>query len=125
MLGMTEYPKDILPVYAQGYTASAYLIDVRSQAAEPKKHFVEFVSRFMGVDKFTTNYCKYNDNDLNPKGDWSRSLKKCYECMKDTSEWQIEWLEWVKSSFQSTELGSAEDFDFTPLAERCCGHKLR
>ena len=72
MFAMREYPKDILPLYAQGYTLARYLI-----AQGGKKKFVQYVG-----DGMRTN-------------DWPAATKKYYQ-FQDLSELQVTWLNWIK-----------------------------
>jgi hypothetical protein len=72
MFAMTEYPADILPLYAQGYSTAEFLI----QSGGRRK------------------YIAFLDDGLKA-GDWAGALRKHYN-MKNLGELQITWLEWVK-----------------------------
>jgi hypothetical protein len=72
MFAMTEYPADILPLYAQGYSTAEFLI----QSGGRRK------------------YIAFLDDGLKA-GDWAGALQKHYE-MKNLGELQVTWLEWVK-----------------------------
>ena len=71
MFAITEYPQDILPLYAQGYSLARYLI-----AQGGKRKFVQYVG-----DGMRTN-------------DWASSTRSHYS-FSDLSELQVTWLEWV------------------------------
>ena len=72
MFAMTEYPSDIMPLYAQGYSLARFLI-----AQGGKRKFVEYVGDGMN------------------SGDWEAATERHY-VMKDLSELQITWLDWVR-----------------------------
>ncbi|MFT7638410.1 MAG: hypothetical protein ACI9G1_000131, partial [Pirellulaceae bacterium] len=74
MFAMREYPNDILPLYAQGYTLARYLI-----AQGGKQKFVRYVG-----DGMQSN-------------DWTAATKKHYQ-FRDLSELQVTWLNWIKKS---------------------------
>ena len=72
MLAMKEYPADVLPLYAEGYSLARYLIE---EGGERK--FVRFVGDGL--------------RDEN----WMRALQASYG-VTDLGRLQNEWLEWVK-----------------------------
>lgn len=72
MLAMTEYPQDVLPLYAQGYSVSRWLIKQRG-----RKHFMDFI-----LDGLSDN-------------DWRRAVEKYYG-YRTTAEMQNAWLQDVK-----------------------------
>ncbi len=72
MFVMTEYPQDILPLYAQGYSLARYLI-----AAKGHKEFLNFVGDGMNSE------------------DWTATLDQHYG-FHDLGVLQTTWLEWVK-----------------------------
>jgi hypothetical protein len=72
MFAMTEYPSDILPLYAQGYSTAEYLIQTGG-----RRKYVVFL-----------------DDGL-PGGNWSAALKKNYG-IGSLGELQMTWLAWVK-----------------------------
>jgi hypothetical protein len=76
MFVMTEYPTDILPLYAQGYSLARYLI-----AQGGKQKFVEYVGDGMR------------------SGDWTSATGQHYG-FKDLSDLQVTWLEWVRGGSQ-------------------------
>jgi len=73
MFAMKEYPADMLPLYAQGYSLARYLI---MQGGKHK--FVQYVGEGMQTDN------------------WPAATRKYYG-HKDLSELQVTWLGWVKA----------------------------
>jgi hypothetical protein len=73
MFQMMEYPRDILPLYAQGYSLARYLIEQKG-----RRHFVEFVAS--GLEK----------------NDWSGAMREYYG-YHGLGALQNEWLDWVTS----------------------------
>jgi hypothetical protein len=72
MFAMTEYPHDILPLYAQGHSLARFLI-----AQGGKRKFVDYVGDGM----------KWNS--------WTKATRKHYG-FQSLSELQVTWLEWVR-----------------------------
>ena len=79
MFAMSEYPHDILPLYAQGYSLARFLI---SQGG--RRRFVEYVGDGMQA------------------GDWPAATQRHYG-FQDLSDLQVCWLEWVKSGSRESE----------------------
>ena len=71
MFAMKEYPPDVLPLYAQGYSVTRWLI---MQGGKP--HFVNFVA-----DGLKTN-------------NWPAAVEKFYG-YRDLSDLQVKWNSWV------------------------------
>lgn len=84
MFQMKKYPHDILPLYAQGYSLSKFLI-----MQEGKRHFVDYIGRGMNAEA--------NGNVLRA---WTEATEEFYG-YKDLSELQIAWIGWVRSGSQS------------------------
>lgn len=72
MFAMTEYPPDVLPLYAQGFSLARFLIAQRG-----KPEFVNYVG-----DGMQSN-------------DWGRATQDHYG-YRDLSELQVTWLDWVR-----------------------------
>jgi len=72
MFAMTEYPRDILPLYAQGHSLARFLI-----AQGGKRKFVDYVGDGM----------KWNS--------WTKATQKHYGFWS-LSELQVTWLDWVR-----------------------------
>lgn len=68
---MTEYPQDVLPMYAQGYSVCRFLIDQKGPQT-----FIQFLGDYMNRPSWTANIKKHYEYD---------SLK----------ELQDYWLAWV------------------------------
>ena len=75
MFAMTEYPQDVMPLYAQGYSLAEYLI-----YRGGRKKFVAFLSDGM--------------ND----GQWSAAIQRNYN-IRDLSTLQDTWVAWVAQGF--------------------------
>ena len=71
MFAMKDYPRDILPLYSQGYSLARYMI-----ARGGKRKFVAYVGDGM----------RWNN--------WTAATQKHYS-MKSLSELQVTWLAWV------------------------------
>jgi hypothetical protein len=72
MFALKEYPRDVMPLYAQGYSVARYLI-----AQGGKQKFVQYVGDGM------------NSNN------WTASTKKHYG-FESLSQLQVTWLDWVR-----------------------------
>ena len=72
MFAMKEYPTDILPLYAQGYSLARYLI-----MHGGKRKFVDYVGDGMRMNN------------------WTVATERHYG-MKSLSELQVTWLDWVR-----------------------------
>ncbi len=77
MFPMMQYPRDMLPLYAQGYSVARFLIGYGG-----KRKFVEYIGDGMN------------------SSDWDAATKKHYG-FKDLSELQVTWLSWVASGSPS------------------------
>lgn len=71
MFAMTEYPGDVLPLYAQGYSLTRFLISL-----EGRRRFIQFVGEGL--------------NDRR----WAAAVKRNYG-FADLSELQQQWNRWV------------------------------
>ena len=75
MFAMTEYPQDVMPLYAQGYSLSEFLIDHGG-----RKKFVAFLADGMR------------------DGQWSAAVAR--NCnIRDLSALQNQWVAWVGQGF--------------------------
>ena len=72
MFAMTEYPADVLPLYAQGYSTAEYLIQIGG-----RRKYIQFL-----------------DDGLKD-GNWAAALQKNYR-LQSLGELQKTWLAWVK-----------------------------
>src|SRR5690606_19123363 len=71
MFAMREYPPDVLPLYAQGYSLARFLVAQRG-----KQHFVAYVGEGLKTNR------------------WPEATTKFYG-YKDLSDLQVRWVNWV------------------------------
>ncbi len=79
MFAMTEYPADVMPLYAQGFSLSEYLIQVGGRPA-----FLRFLAE--GMDS----------------GQWSAAVARHYS-QRDLAALQNSWLAWVQQGSPQVE----------------------
>lgn len=72
MFAMTEYPSDVAPLYAQGYSVADFLIQRGG-----RREFVAFLADGMNTDK------------------WNDAVNRHYQ-MADLGVLQVTWLDWVR-----------------------------
>ncbi|MCE9526457.1 MAG: hypothetical protein K8R36_10420 [Planctomycetales bacterium] len=84
MFAMTEYPREMLPLYSQGYSLTRFLI--QSGGEQGKRKFVSYVGDGMR------------------QNNWTRATTDHYG-YKSLSDLQIAWLEWVKQGSPKMEPG--------------------
>lgn len=72
MFAMEDYPADVLPLYAQGYSLARYLI-----VQGGKQKYVEYVGEGMRTNN------------------WTRTTNKFYG-YRSLSDLQVAWLDWVR-----------------------------
>jgi len=77
MFAMRDYPRDILPLYSQGYSLARYLI---AQGGKPK--FIRYVEDGMATH------------------DWHGSTARHYG-FRNLGELQVSWLDWVQQGSPS------------------------
>ncbi|MEL7500284.1 MAG: hypothetical protein AAFN77_21995 [Planctomycetota bacterium] len=87
MFTMKQYPQDILPLYAQGYSLAKFLIFQKG-----RRHFLDFVNTGMQYES--------NRDALTA---WDDATQEYYN-FEDLSELQIAWLRWVKSGSQQADV---------------------
>ena len=92
MFTMRNYPNDILPLYAQGYSVARFLIAKRG-----RRHFVDYVGRGL----------EYEDRAHVLRA-WDEATKEFYQ-YKNLSELQVEWLKWVKNGSNDSQLQEPSD----------------
>ncbi len=80
MYTMKQYPSDILPLYAQGYSLAKYLIFQKG-----KRHFLNYIDRGM----------QYDEQGGGIAG-WNRATSEFYG-FEDLSDLQLSWVGWVRS----------------------------
>ena len=74
MFVMTEYPADIMPLYAQGHSVVEFLL----QHADHRR-FVDFLGTGMR------------------QGNWDRAIHEFYG-YRDLSDLQVRWVEWLRQN---------------------------
>jgi hypothetical protein len=80
MFKMKDYPHDILPLYAQGYSLAKFLI-----MQNGKRHFLNYIGAGMNAES--------PDKELLA---WNYVTKEYYG-FKDLSDLQIAWIGWVEN----------------------------
>ncbi len=80
MFTMTEYPHDILPLYAQGYSLAKFLIRQKD-----RQTFVAYIGE--GLQR---------SDSLDALAAWNEVTRKYYG-YQDLSDLQLKWLKWVES----------------------------
>jgi len=78
MFTMKDYPQDILPLYAQGYSVAKYLIMEKG-----RRHFLDYVNAGMEMEQ------KGRELDA-----WNRATKQYYG-YENLSDLQVKWERWV------------------------------
>ena len=78
MFTMKDYPRDILPLYAQGFSVAKFLIMEKG-----RKHFLDFVSAGMALEQPGRELVA-----------WNRATQRFYG-YQDLSELQVRWERWV------------------------------
>jgi hypothetical protein len=84
MFSMGEYPRDIMPLYAQGYTLCEFLIQQGG-----RRKFVEFLADAMENDQ------------------WAAAIERHYG-LKDVGTLQNSWLAWVRQGFPRIQSPTSE-----------------
>lgn len=85
MFVMREYPRDLLPLYAQGYSVSRYLI-----AQGGHQHFTQFIQSGLQNEKSAPGIPA-----------WTKAVQDYYQ-YEDLSELQVQWLDWVQKGSQES-----------------------
>ena len=85
MYSMKEYPGDILPLYAQGYSLAKYLIFQKG-----RRHFLNYIDRGM----------QYDEQGGGIAG-WNRATEEFYG-FEDLSDLQVSWVTWVRDGSNET-----------------------
>lgn len=79
MFTMRQYPHDILPLYAQGYSVARYLIGQKG-----RQHFVKFLEKGLSLEQ-----------SRHDTKSWNIATNEYYG-FDDLSDLQISWLKWVR-----------------------------
>jgi len=91
MFTMRDYPQDILPLYAQGFSVAKYLIMEKG-----RRHFLDYVNAGMKLER--------PGQELEA---WNLATRQYYG-IKDLSELQVKWERWVAEGSQEKEVPSNE-----------------
>jgi hypothetical protein len=86
MFTMKNYPHDILPLYAQGYSLAKFLIGQKG-----RRHFLDYLSTGMSIEQ--------PGIELQA---WDTATDRHYG-YKDLSELQLAWMDWVRSGASGEE----------------------
>lgn len=86
MFTMKNYPHDILPLYAQGYSLAKFLI-----AQKGRRYFLDYLSTGMSIEQ----------PGVELKA-WDTATNQHYG-YKDLSDLQLAWMDWVRSGASSEE----------------------
>ena len=92
MFTMKDYPRDILPLYAQGYSVAKYLIMEKG-----RRHFLDFVNAGMEMERPGRELVA-----------WNMATKQYYG-YEDLSELQVRWERWVAEGSVEKEIPSGRD----------------
>lgn len=92
MFIMKDYPDDILPLYAQGYSVAKYLIMEKG-----RRHFLDYVNAGMEMEQ--------PGRELDA---WNRATKQYYG-YEDLSDLQVRWERWVAEGSVEREIPANED----------------
>lgn len=101
MFTMRNYPHDILPLYAQGYSLARFLIMKRG-----RRQFLDYVS--LGL-----NY----EQNMHVLKAWDRATSEVYG-FRDLSDLQVAWQGWVEQGCPSDEIAQAQPANTAPLGAR-------
>ena len=87
MFTMRDYPQDILPLYAQGFSVAKYLIMEKG-----RRHFLDYVNAGMELER--------PGQELEA---WNLATRKYYG-YQDLSELQVKWERWVAEGSEEKEI---------------------
>ena len=88
MFTMKNYPHDILPLYAQGYSLSKFLIQQKG-----RRHFLDYLTTGMNLERPGVELAA-----------WDNATDRHYG-YKDLSDLQLAWMDWVRSGSASEQAG--------------------
>ncbi|MGL4942809.1 MAG: hypothetical protein ACRC46_06425 [Thermoguttaceae bacterium] len=86
MVSMMQYPSDVMPLYAQGFSVAEFLLENGSPA----------------------DYVRFGEQAL-ASGDWSRAAHEVYG-VRDLGELQLRWTDWVTTRLSPTPNNTAPVF---------------
>lgn len=85
MFTMRQYPHDILPLYAQGYSVAKFLI-----LQKGKQYFLDYIGKGL-----------HNEKRGHALTGWNSATSEFYE-YDDLSDLQLAWLDWVRKGSSET-----------------------
>lgn len=92
MFTMTEYPRDMIPLYSQGHSVARYLI-----MHGGKRKFIQYVWDGMGLND--SRFAQMHYTQKVPQQAmiqlWTAATKKYYG-LENLSQLQLTWLDWVR-----------------------------
>ena len=88
MFTMKNYPHDILPLYAQGYSLSKFLIQQKG-----RQYFLDYLTTGMNLESPGLELAA-----------WDNATDRHYG-YKDLSELQLAWMDWVRSGSAGEQAG--------------------
>ena len=88
MFTMKNYPHDILPLYAQGYSLSKFLIQQKG-----RRYFLDYLTTGMNLESPGLELAA-----------WDNATDRHYG-YKDLSELQLAWMDWVRSGSAGEQAG--------------------
>ena len=89
MFTMKDYPHDILPLYAQGYSLAKFLIFQKG-----RRHFLDYVAKGLAYE-----------DQVPPLMAWNQATAEFYG-FQDLSDLQMSWLAWVKGGSSMDDIAS-------------------
>lgn len=90
MFTMRDYPHDILPLYAQGYSVAKFLI-----LQKGKRYFLDYIGK--GLQNETSGHALRA---------WDQATSECYD-YQNLSDLQVAWLDWVRQGSSETAFGNS------------------
>ena len=107
MFQMYQYPEDLFPLYAQGYSLARFLLLLDNQQA-----YIQFVETGL----------EYEEQGLGLQG-WNLATSEIYG-VDDLGELQLQWLAWVKQGCpgNATVLASQQQTTQQPESQPPTGH---
>jgi hypothetical protein len=99
MFHMKDYPRDMLPLYSQGYSLCRYLI-----AQGGKQKFMQYLAKGMSREQ------------------WDAVTKEFYG-YEDLSDLQVSWVEWVRSGSPDQVDSRTGDADANAIANKGVGEE--
>lgn len=109
MFTMRDYPPDILPLYAQGFSVAKFLIMQKG-----RRHFLDYLETGLELER-----------PGQVTRAWDQATRQHYG-YQDLSELQVRWQRWVADGSQESVQRPAEDALPPPIAgERMAKEELR